>query len=173
MRDPTSATHERRAQVLAVLCGLIVQTRGTPIECLGTTDLMLRNRQGAKWRIMRADQCVYVHPGRARLPMDGPEMVIGEHDYPDVVLEVDHTTDVRRGKLWLYEEWGFPEVWVAVPEAGYAVRRTGDRSPGMTIHLLEDGVYRAVRIGKPRISGVDGGGDTRGAERAGGVGRDQ
>ena len=26
-------------------------------------------------------------------------MVIGVDDYPDVVLEVDHTTDVRRGKL--------------------------------------------------------------------------
>ena len=43
-------------------------------------------------------------------------MVSGEHDFPDVVVEVDHTTDVRRKKLWLYEEWGFPEVWVEVPE---------------------------------------------------------
>ena len=35
---------------------------------------------------------------------------------PDVVLEVDNTTDVRRNKLGLYESWGFPEVWVEVPD---------------------------------------------------------
>ena len=56
-------------------------------------------------------------------------------------LEVDHTTEVRRGKLKLYEAWGFPEVWVEVPE-----RRTPSRPrgtlPGLTIHLLEEGVYR-------------------------------
>ena len=31
-----------------------------------------------------------------------------------MVLEVDHTTDARRGKLPLYESWGFPEMWVDV-----------------------------------------------------------
>ena len=36
-------------------------------------------------------------------------MVVGEHDFPDVVLEVDRTTDVRRWKLGMYESWGFPE----------------------------------------------------------------
>ena len=35
-------------------------------------------------------------------------MVIGEHDFPDVVLEVDYSTDVRRGKLGLYEALGLP-----------------------------------------------------------------
>ena len=70
-------------------------------------------------------------------------MVIGEHDFPDVVLEVDHTTDVRRGKLWLYEEWGFPEVWVEVPER-YAPSRPAGRLPGLVIHLLEGGRYRTA-----------------------------
>ena len=50
-------------------------------------------------------------------------MEIGWHDRADVVLEIDHTTDVRRGKLWRYEDWGFPEVRVDVPETKYAVRR--------------------------------------------------
>ena len=75
-------------------------------------------------------------------------MEIGGHDYPDVVLEVDHTTDVRRGKLGLYEAWGFPEVWVDTPESGYAVKRPAGVSPGMTIYLLEGGVYR--RAGQSR-----------------------
>ena len=105
-------------------------------------DLLLRNERGEKWRIMQADQSVYLHPWRARLPVDAME--IGKHDLPDVVLEVDHTTDVRRGKLGLYEAWGFPEVWVDVPETGYAVRRPAGLSPGLTIHLLEDGGYRTA-----------------------------
>ena len=68
-------------------------------------------------------------------------MVVGEDDFPDVVLEVDHTTDARRGKLPLYESWGFPEVWVDVPEAP-SPSRPRSRRPGLTIHLLEGGRYR-------------------------------
>ena len=137
--EPTSATHEQPSSRLAGLSHIIAGVRGAPIECYGTMDLLLRNERGEKWRIMQADQSVYLHPWRARLPTDAME--IGWHDRPDVVLEVDHTTDVRRGKLGLYESWGFPEVWVDVPEAGYAVRRPAGLSPGLTIHLLEDGGY--------------------------------
>ena len=140
--EPTSATHEQPSQRLAGLSHVIAGVRGSPIECYGTMDLLLRNEQGEKWRIMQADQSVYLHPWRARLPTEAME--IGWHDRPDVVLEVDHTTDVRRGKLGLYEAWGFPEVWVDVPEAGYAVRRPAGLSPGLTIHLLEDGGYRTA-----------------------------
>ena len=137
--EPTSATHEQPSSRLAGLSHIIAGVRGAPIECYGTMDLLLRNERGEKWRIIQADQSVYLHPWRARLPTDAME--IGWHDRPDVVLEVDHTTDVRRGKLGLYESWGFPEVWVDVPEAGYAVRRPAGLSPGLTIHLLEDGGY--------------------------------
>ena len=68
-------------------------------------------------------------------------MVVGRHDYPDVVLEVDHTTDVRRGKLGRYESWGFPEVWVETPERWTPSRPRG-LSPGLTVYLLEGGRYR-------------------------------
>ena len=61
-----------------------------------------------------------------------------------VFLEVDHTTDVRRGKLWLYEEWGFPEVWVEVPDRDSPSRPAG-RQAGLTIHRLEGGEYRTGR----------------------------
>ena len=140
--EPTSATHEQPSQRLAGLGQVIAGVRGSPIECYGTMDLLLRNAQDVKWRIMQADQSVYLRPARARLPTDAME--IGTHDYPDVVLEVDHTTDVRRGKLGLYEAWGFPEVWVDVPESGYAVGRPSGLSPGLTIYLLEGGAYRTA-----------------------------
>ena len=140
--EPTSATHEQPSQRLAGVCHVIAGVRGSPVECYGTMDLQLRNERGEKWRIMQADQSVYLHPSRARLPVDAME--IGAHDYPDVVLEVDHTTDVRRGKLELYEGWGFPEVWVDVPEARYAVGRPAGLLPGLTVYLLEGGVYRAA-----------------------------
>ena len=89
---------------------------------------------------MQADQSVYLYPRRAHLP--GPAaMVVGENDFPDVVLEVDYSTDVRRGKLGLYESWGFPEVWVEVPDRRAPSRPRG-RMAGLTIHVLEAGAYR-------------------------------
>ena len=138
--EPTSPIHEHPSQRLAGLGQLIAAVRGSPIECFGTMDLLLRNARGERWRIMQADQSVYLHPDRARLPGEAA-MTVGEDDLPDVVLEVDHTTDVRRGKLGFYEEWGFPEVWVDVPERR-ARSRAADRRPGLTIHLLAGGAYR-------------------------------
>ena len=140
LRDPTGFTHEHPSQRLAALAEVIAGVRGSPIECGGTMDLELHDEHGERWRILRADQSVYLYPGRSRLP-DASGMVVGEHDFPDVVLEVDHTTDVRRGKLRLYEEWGFPEVWVEVPE-GYSASRPAGLRPGLTIHLREGGTYR-------------------------------
>ena len=67
-------------------------------------------------------------------------MIVGEHALPDVVLEVDHTTDIRRGKLLQYEAWDFPEVWVEVPDWSSPSRPRG-LVPGLTIHVLEGGAY--------------------------------
>ena len=138
--EPTSPYHERPSGRLSRLTERIAQVRGAQIESYGSMDL--RQRNGPR-SIMQADESVYLHPGSARLP--GPSaMVIGVDDYPDVVLEVDHTTDVRRGKLALYESWGFPEVWVEVPDES-APSRPRSRRPGLTIHVLEAGAYRAAR----------------------------
>ena len=68
---------------------------------------------------------------------------MGTDTLPDVVLEVDNTTDVRRGKLALYESWGFPEVWVEVPEQSSPSRPAGLR-PGLTIYLLKHGSFRTA-----------------------------
>ena len=140
VREPTSPTHENPSHGLAGLVALIAAVRGSPIKCYGSMDLLRRDAHGNPRRIMQADQTVYLRPWLAEL-VGASAMVVGEHNYPDVVLEVDHTTDVRRGKLKLYEAWGFPEVWVEVPEHRVASRPRG-LVPGLTIHLLEDGAYR-------------------------------
>ena len=140
--EPTTPYHERPSRLLTRLAERIAGVRGSPIESYGSMDLLLRDAGGEPRRIMQADESVYLHPARSRLP--GPAaMVVGEDDFPDVVLEVDHTTDARRGKLALYEEWGFPEVWVDVPDAPSRSRARG-RRPGLTIHVLAHGRYRVA-----------------------------
>ena len=137
--DRVSSYHEVPVHRLAGLAERIAAMRGAPVECLGSTDLTERDPHGEPRLVMQADQSVYLHPRHARLPR--PVLTIGEHDFPDVVLEVDHTTDARRRKLPQYEAWGFPEVWVEVPEAR-TPGRPRSRRPALTIHLLEDGAYR-------------------------------
>ncbi len=137
--DPVSSYHEGPARLLTESARLIAAVRGAPVKCFGSTDLTERDAHGEPRLIMQADEMVYLHPARSRLPV--PVLTIGEHDFPDVVLEVDHTTDARRRKLPQYEAWGFPELWIEVPEADERSRPRSRRS-GLTIHLLEDGAYR-------------------------------
>ena len=139
--DPVSSYHEGPARRVGKLAERIAAVRGTPVESLGSTDLTERDAHGEPRLIMQADEMVYLHPARARLPR--PVLTVGEHDFPDVVLEVDHTTDARRRKLPQYEAWGLPEVWIEVPDAR-APSRPRSRRSGLTIHLLEDGAYRQV-----------------------------
>ena len=139
--DPVSVYHEQPGQVLAGLLRTIAHVRGAPIATFGAADLLLRDADGAWRRILEADQTVYLHPRTTRPP--GARIEVGTDSLPDVVLEVDNTTDVRRGKLSLYESWGFPEVWVEVPEQSSPSRPAGLR-PGLTIHLLEEGRFRTA-----------------------------
>ena len=136
--EPTGGIHEGTSRRLIHLAERIALVRGTPIASFGSVDLLVRDARGAPERMMQADETLYLHPGRARLPAGS--LVIGEHDLPDVVLEVDHTTDVRPGKLPLYESWRFPELWVVVPPAGARRRRPA----GVTIHRLDEGRYRSA-----------------------------
>ena len=136
VREPTSPYHEGPSHRLAQLVERIAQLRGKPIACFGTMDLEFPATAKCAKRILQADQSLYLHPERANLV--GPSaMVVGENHYPDVVLEVDHSTDVRRNKLALYEAWGFPEVWVDVPEQSLRRRR----SRGVAIYLRKDDAF--------------------------------
>ena len=139
VREPTSPLHERPSQRLATLGERIAQVRGRAIQCFGTMDLTLLGEDGRPNRIMQADQSLYLHPNRANVV--GPSaMVVGENHYPDVVLEVDYTTDIRRHKLKLYEAWGFPELWVDVPDESTRPRSTH----GTTIYVLEEGAFQVA-----------------------------
>ena len=133
-----SGVHEGSSRRLPHLAERIASVRGAPIVSFGSVSLVVRNAAGRPERAMEADETLYLHPDRAATPERS--LTIGGHDFPDVVLEVDHTTDVRPGKLLLYEAWGFPELWVVVPPAG-ATRR---RPAGVTIHRLEGGKYRSA-----------------------------
>ena len=135
VREPTSTYHEGPGQQLAGLLRCIAAVRGAPMLTLGTADLLLRDARGERQRIMQADQMVWLDPAATR--PRGAAVEVGADHLPDVVLEVDYSTDVRRGKLGLYEAWGFPEVWVEVPEGGSPRRR-----PGLTIHRLWADGYR-------------------------------
>ena len=130
--EPVTTYHEYPSQRLAQLTAIIAQGRGSPIDVLGTAALLLRTDTGAKAQIMQADQTVYLHPNRDR--PRGAAMEVGQK-LPDVVLEVDHTTDVYRRKFDLYEEWGFPELWVEVPNA-VSPSRPKRKVPGLRIHVL-------------------------------------
>ncbi len=141
--EPTSPAHERPTHRLAGLAERIAAVRGSPITCLGSMDLLVRDADGAPRRIMQADQSVYLRPLSGNLPR-GAAMVVGEHDFPDVVLEVDHTTDARRGKLKLYEAWEFPEVWIQVPGEP-SPSRPRSRLPGLTVYRREQGAFRVSR----------------------------
>ena len=144
--EPTSYYHERPLHRLAKLTDRIAAARGAPIEAVGHTDLLLRNLRGERQRIMQADQILFLRPVQA-IPR-GKAIEVGMDALPDVVLEVDNTTDVRRGKLGLYESWGFPEVWVEVPDEPEANRPRSLR-PGLTIHLRVRDGFRAAPVGEP------------------------
>ena len=133
VREPTSIWHEQPTRRLTRLVERVASLRGSPIECFGSADLLRLDAGGGKRWIMQADEILYLHPGRARL--SGPAVVVGGDALPDVVLEVDHSTDVRRWKLGVYQECGFPEIWVAVPWDH------SSRRPGLTIHVRGDAGY--------------------------------
>ena len=134
VREPTGPVHENAAQALSEAMALVAAVRGSPIRCYGAMDLLLRGPDGERRRIMQADQSVYLQPERADM-LSHSAMAVGENHFPNVVLEVDHTTDVRRNKLRLYEEWGFPEVWVEVPDRPPRSGRRRGVKPGLTVYL--------------------------------------
>ncbi len=132
--EPTTTFHERPSQRLGRLAERIAASRGSPIETFGTSDLVRFDLRGKPRVLMQADQILYLRPPPAgeltpRVDVDGDQL-------PDVVLEVDYSTDVRVRKLPLYEAWGFPEVWVDVPDER-SPSRPKSRLPGLTVHVRE------------------------------------
>ncbi len=136
-----SADHELPAQYLAQLTQQLADECGAHFMAFGTTSIWRPDAEDRYEAILRPDQFIYLRPHEAWLP-DHLGLKLGIHSLPDVVLEVDHTTDIRKSKLQKYQAWGFPELWVEVPEAFTPYRRAG--APGLTIRVWEAGYYRQV-----------------------------
>ena len=119
LRD-AGPVHETAPTLLSELLTRLGQERGSRIRCAGAVYLMERDEEGNPRQVLVADQTIYLDRSAWR-PRD-PAIVLGVDPLPDVILEVDHTTDVRRNKLPIYEARGFPEVWVDTPTSR---RRTG------------------------------------------------
>ena len=132
--EPTSIQHEQPTSQLVQMATRFEILRGSRTVCLGSSDLVRRDASGRKRWLMQADQVLYLHPDRVRLA--GPAIEVEADPLPDVVLEVDHTTDVRRRKLGIYMESGFPEIWVLVPWDSSV------RAPGLAIHVRRGTGYR-------------------------------
>ena len=127
MVPDTPIWHEAPRCRLAGLTADLEMLRGSEIMCLGSTDLVRRDATGRKQWMVQADQIVYLHTDRAQF--EGEVIDVDADPLPEVVLEVDYVTDVRRRKLTIYEDGGFPEVWaLAPPESPVHV-------PGLTIHV--------------------------------------
>ena len=131
--EPTSIEHEGPSRRLVQMATRFEILRGSRIACFGSADLVRRDATGRKRWLMQADEVLYLHPDRVRL--QGPAIDVDRDPLPDVVLEVDHTTDVRRRKLGIYTESGFPEIWVLVPWESSA------RRPGLAIHVRRGEEY--------------------------------
>ena len=146
LREP-GPRHEWPCGRLAELIFDIAKMRGAPIALLGTTGLQERDTWGTRLRAVQADQLVCLD-WRYGLP---DVYVVGEIPVPDVVFEVDLTTDIRDRKLDVYAAWSVPELWVEVPDADMPSKR---KRPGLTIHLLEDGRFResAESLAFPTLS---------------------
>ena len=132
--EPTSIQHEGPSRRLVRMAERVAALRGSPIACFGSADLVRLDAAGRKRWLMQADEVLYLHPERVRL--QGSAIDVDRDPLPDVVLEVDHTTDVRRRKLGIYKASGFPEMWVLVPwEASV-------RAPGLAVHVRREDGYR-------------------------------
>lgn len=95
MCEPTTRFHEHPSQRLARLAERIAATRGSPIETFGTTDLMRYDPPGERKVLMQADQILYLHP--LEYDVWTRDVDIGSSERPEVVLEVDYSTDVGGG----------------------------------------------------------------------------
>ena len=131
--EPTSFYHEGPSMALAQIGERVASLRGSPLKCFGSVDLVRRDATGRRRWLMQADQVLFLHPERVRWRR---ALDVDTDPLPDVVLEVDHSTDVRKRKLGIYQESGFPEIWVLVPW------ESSRRVPGLVVHVRRGERYR-------------------------------
>ena len=131
----TPIQHEGPSRQLVQMSARCAMLRGSPISNFGSSDLVRLDAAGRKRWLMQADETLYLHR-EVCSRLRGPAIDVDADPLPDLVLEVDHTTDVRRRKLGIYKEGGFAEIWVLVPW------ESSVRVPGLTIHVRHGEEYR-------------------------------
>ena len=131
----TPIQHEGPSRQLVQMSGRCAMLRGSAISNFGSSDLVRLDAAGRKRWLMQADETLYLHR-EVCSRLQGPAIDVDADPLPDLVLEVDHTTDVRRRKLGIYMESGFAEIWVLVPW------ESSVRAPGLTIHVRRGSGYR-------------------------------
>ena len=137
LRD-ASPDHESAGSILPALITRMSMERGSTIRCWGALRMVVCDRFSQLSEGMHPDQSIYLRP--ERWTPSGRETVIGEDPPPDIVLETDHTTDVRRKKLGVYRRWRVPELWVETPDAPTPSRPRG-LAVGLSIYVLQGKRY--------------------------------
>ena len=87
----TPIQHEGPSRQLVQMSGRCAMLRGLPISNFGSPDLVRLDAAGRKRWLMQADEVLYLHRDWIRL--QGPAIDVDADPLPEVVLEVDHTTD--------------------------------------------------------------------------------
>ena len=163
--------HEGTSRRLPQQAERIALVRGAPIVALGAVGLVEPDVAGAPSARCRPTRPCICIPDRAVLPEGS--LIIGEHDLPDVVLEVDYTTDIRPGKLRVYERWASRSCGRWCPRARAGGGRPGSRSTASPPDGTAPPRPAPPRRGQHRPARMDGGGNPRGPDGARSVGADR
>lgn len=134
--------HEEPCIRIVELVADIAKMRGRPIAMFGHTDLQEWDAADGRLRSAQPDGSIYLDrpdylPQTTFVLLSDTQPT--DFPPPDVVFEVDLTTDVRDRKLDLYASYRIPELWIEVPEAPMPSKR---KRPGLTIFVFDDGRYR-------------------------------
>lgn len=125
-------------EMLGRLAERIALVRGSAIVCRSQAGIS-RTFEDGMLRRVQLDRIVVLAP-KARDRAVPRSLTVREDPNPDVVLEVDCTTELRGYRQELYEDWGFPEVWLEVPNA-FAPSQPAVLRPGLGIYVLKAGRY--------------------------------
>jgi Uma2 family endonuclease len=146
-----SNDHSRPSRLLDRLLGEFCERRGLVLEAWG--DATWRKKTALK--AAEADCCYYV---------SNADRVIGKKGFsldksdppPDIVVEIDLTTDSRR-KFSIYAGFGVPEVWIydgeslrfyELIEGRYEEAPNSRNLPGLTSRLLLEAFAMADKVGQ-------------------------
>ena len=136
--EPTGGIHEGTSRRLIHLAERIALVRGTPIASFGSVDLLVRDAGGAPERMMQADETLYLHPGRARLPKDrwsSASTTCRTWCWRWTTRRMSAPASCRSTSRGDFPSCG---SWCRRPASAAGARRA------VTIHQLESGRYRSA-----------------------------